>query len=94
MSEHTLRFLLQELTRIRVCCQSSECKGKVTVELSLEELRRKYDRPRCPFCAAELDPVVHGRNPLAALARAMQDVVTLQNFVQVEFVLPVEEKRA
>lgn len=93
MSERLLRFLLQELTLVRIRCLSAACKGRVAVEVPVADLPKKYERPKCPFCNADLAIFTgDGSNAFAALAKALQDLAALDKLVAVEFVLPVEEK--
>lgn len=84
MSERLFKFLLSELSLVRIRCQSSECRG--IVEVPIEELGIKYHSGRCPLCNQVLQ--APGQNHLVALANAMQALAKQKDHVQVEFVLP------
>jgi hypothetical protein len=92
MSEHLLKFLLTELSIVRVVCAKPGCGG--VVEVLLEQLGKVIE---CPVCQADLrDHHAHmpeDKKPgvFAALAEALRMAQSLQGQARVEFVLPAKQ---
>lgn len=90
MSEKLFKFLLSELSTVRLVCKDKSC-GAIT-EMTLEKLRTRFSQsdPCCPVCRAEFgDPATSSTsNPLRDFAQAVRALQARQQFVEVEFVLP------
>ena len=89
MSRKLFAFLLSELKTIRVICQSPMC-GAVT-EMTPQVMELMCASGECPVCKHPLGfPLAPGANPLARLAKAIQDLQhpAIQAKVKVEIAVP------
>jgi hypothetical protein len=87
MSEHLFRFLLSELTTVRIVC--AKCGG--VIETSIDKLSKVK---RCPTCPADFrDYTNHMRDDdrpslFADLAETLKKAQSHKGLAEVEFVLP------
>ena len=84
MSRKLLALLLSEIQVVRVIC----CKCKTVIELPIGELARTGVNA-CPQCKANFDPSARGENLLQDLALVVQHLQTLQDRVEIEFILEI-----
>ncbi len=87
MSRKLFAFLLSELATLRVVCQAPVC-GAVT-EMTPKVMEMMCGSGACPVCKLPFG-FATGANPLAQLAKAVQDLQlpAVQAKVQVEFAVP------
>jgi hypothetical protein len=82
MSEKILKVLLSDLHTVRVLCK--QCRA--IVELSLEDLAKKYQSGYCPICKACL--VAPSDNTIVDLSNAIRGLQELHQHLNIEFLLP------
>ena len=90
MSETLFKFLLSEITAVRVLCQHQDnnkpCNAVIEVPLA-----RLSKIGKCPVCGNELG----GSDHLFDLRRAMQNIIALDGTkMRVELVLPADKPEA
>lgn len=89
MSENVLKFLLSELTTIRVHCRARQC--GVAVEIPIDQLEQRFRGMDCPVCHAQLLAATpDGDNAFINLAKAVRRFTSNPGTVEIEFVLPVK----
>jgi hypothetical protein len=87
MSEKLFRFLLSELTIIRVCCLNPVCKG--VIEIPLDKLRTMFPKCCCPLCRQQFhQPYDDGSHLLEWLGKAIEELKAIKDKVEIEFSLP------
>lgn len=91
MGERILKILLSELRLIRLRCRT--CQQEAVIEVSIRDLgsNRVLASGRCPFCQNVIRPP-QATNPFELLAQALNGLDQLEKLVDVEFVVPLEDK--
>jgi hypothetical protein len=94
LSEKLFKFLLSELSTIRVQCR--KCKG--TAEVSLENLTRAVREDPgqdciCPFCKESFYTSDKRGGPLHALVYAINTLAGYSEKIEIQFVLKDEAQR-
>lgn len=86
MSEHLLKFLLSELSTVRLVCRAKHC-GMVA-EMPVEKLAAKQ-HGACPFCGQEF-----GSTALQEFGQQLLRVRELhqRGVVDLQFVLPADKQ--
>lgn len=87
MSEKLLKFLLRELSVVRVVCHHANCKN--VVETTIDRLDRVFAAGACPVCHQAYGTADEGH--LLALAKAVRGLAGMKDRLDVEFVLPDKE---
>lgn len=95
MSRHLLVFLLSELRTVRLIC--TRC--GVVSEMTIAKMSTHMDPAKCPSCHEDLCPLSErdrkstgeDTNPFRMLGQAIESLAR-EKTVQIEFVLPAEEK--
>ncbi len=93
MSRKLFVFLLSELKTIRFLCKSKGCGA--ACEVPINQVAGMFRDPVCKNCNARFYPVTATNiNPLIVLAKAIEDLQHICVGVDVEFVLPDNDKPA
>jgi hypothetical protein len=89
MSETVLRFMAEELERIRVLCQNGNCKAVIEVEI--HDIDRHFRVGKCPFCNTSFNVMRDEKtvNALVSLQEAFENLKMAAERLGVQFVLPV-----
>lgn len=94
MSEKLLKFLLGELKTIRIHCQGAHRNGEkcgAIIEVAMDRLGETFKNCLCPFCYTPFqwrDQAGADHNLFHELAKVVENLRSIENCVQVEFVLP------
>ena len=87
MSEKLFKFLLSEITLVRVHCRNDVCGG--VIEIPIEKLGTVFRNCSCPLCHRQFDQGNwHGDNLLMIFAEAVKRLNGIKDKVGLEFVLP------
>jgi hypothetical protein len=90
MSEKLFKFLLSELTKVRILCHNPTC-GAVT-ELDMDQLDHFFPKTlhaMCPVCRQAV--MSQEENYLGMLAAAVRGLKGKRDRVEIEFVIPDKE---
>jgi hypothetical protein len=86
VSELLFKFLLSEITTVRVHCRNSVCGG--VVEVPVEKLASVFAQPDCPICHRAFGTSGVGGQTLPLLGQIVQELQKIKDKVEIEFVLP------
>jgi hypothetical protein len=90
MSEKLFRFLLSEMTTVRICCCQTSCAG--VIEMPVEKLYETITDFKCPVCGNAFTNKAQQKQlgPLESLGHAVRLTKEAINngLFEVEFVLP------
>lgn len=93
MSEQLFKFLLSEITVIRVHCRNSRCGG--IVEVPIEKLASMFGPCACPLCNQPFDTGTFSRDGslFHVFAKSIERLKQIKDNVEIEFVFPVHDAK-